>query len=205
MSNIIFDFDGTLADSLPVVTDLFNQWFRSNNPLTLEEVAKLRNMNARQASRELNISIWQVPGLLVKGRKAVGRRLHEIPMHGGIESVIKNLHKDGHRLFVVSSNSPENIRKFLKAHNVYQYLSGLQGNAGLFGKTAVLKSVMRKYHLASSDTYYIADEVRDVDAAKKANVKSVAVSWGYNGYKILKAQNPSFLLSDPSQIIALFK
>lgn len=205
MSSVIFDFDGTLANSLPVVVDLFNQWFRKDDPIKPTEVEKLRNMTAKQVFMELNIPIWNVPLLLVRGRKELGKHIQDITLFDGISELVETLHKSKHNLYVVSSNSPENINQFLKTNNILKYFFGVQGNAGLFGKTAVLKNTIRKYGINLADCYYIADEIRDIEAAKKADIKSVSVTWGYNGQQILKEHEPDFIITTPADILKLIQ
>lgn len=46
----------------------------------------------------------------------------------------------------------------------------------------------------------MGDEIRDIEAAKKAGVGAVAVGWGYNILKILKEQNPDYLVRSPKEL-----
>ena len=68
---LIFDFDGTLADSAPVIraiyTDLAerNQW----RPMTDEDYARLRRGTLREARRWAGIHWWQFPLVLRSAKR----------------------------------------------------------------------------------------------------------------------------------------
>ncbi|HSX53539.1 MAG TPA: HAD-IA family hydrolase [Patescibacteria group bacterium] len=204
MSSIIFDFDGTLADSLPIVIELFYEW-SGLDPFSPSEIERMRNMSLKQVLAEVGIPLWKVPRLLAKARGQFGQRIDEVPVFAGMPEVIKKLHGGGHHLYVISSNSSQNIRVFLKKQGIEQYFRDVKGNAGLFGKARAIKSIMRTYNLAPKDCYAIGDETRDIDAAKKAGITSIAVNWGYNSDKALKARHPDHIVSKPAQISELLQ
>jgi len=204
MSNIIWDFDGTIADSMPVVMELFYAQ-TGLKPFSKEKVEALRNMTLKQVLREVGIPLWQVPRILVKERAAFGRRLSEVPVFDGVEPALKQLHEAGHKMVVMSSNSPENIRRFLHQHDISKYFLEIHGNTGLFGKTSAIKLILRKYKWHAEDCYMIGDETRDVDAGKKAGLFTIAVNWGYNGEEILKQHNPDEFISNVHQLTKLIQ
>jgi phosphoglycolate phosphatase-like HAD superfamily hydrolase len=47
----------------------------------------------------------------------------------------------------------------------------------------------------------VCDEVRDIEAAKKSGIKSIAVAWGYNTKDALIKENPDFLVNSPDELI----
>ncbi len=203
-SSIIWDFDGTIADSLPLVIELAYDWFKLE-PLAPSEIERLRNLPIKELLAYVNLPLWRVPGLLVRARGEFGRRADKIDAIDGIPQVLEQLHKAGHKQYIISSNSPQNIRKFLRAHNLHQYFDSVHGNTGLFGKTAALRHIIKKDKLAVGDCYAIGDEARDIDAAQKVGVKSIAVNWGYNGDKILKQHKPDYFVTEPVEILKLLQ
>ena len=46
----------------------------------------------------------------------------------------------------------------------------------------------------------MCDEVRDIEAARKSGIKSVAVTWGYNSKDALLKENPDFLINSPDEL-----
>ena len=59
--------------------------------------------------------------------------------------------------------------------------------------------------LVSQDIIYVADEVRDIEAARKAGVKIICVSWGYNDKSSLEKNNPDALVDNTDQLFAVIK
>jgi phosphoglycolate phosphatase-like HAD superfamily hydrolase len=200
MANVIFDFDGTIADSLPVVIAIFEELLRGGRPMPPAEVERLRGMSLLRVGAELKIVPWRVPFLLARGRSRMRRRLDEVPIFDGMEAVIRQLHKDGHQLYVVSSNSARTIRVFLKKHDLDNQFIRVYGRAGVFGKTKLLRLMLRRNGLDPQDTFYIGDESRDIEAAHRCHVRAIAATWGYNNNSLLKSHAPDFLVDKPADI-----
>lgn len=204
MSSIIFDFDGTIADSLPVILHLFYKW-SDREPFSASELETLRNMTAKDVLKSIGVPLWRAPGLLARGRKDFTKHIEEIPIFKGIPEVIADLHHSGHKLYLMSSNSHHNVQKYLKLHKIDQYFYDISGSTGLFNKSAAMNKIIKHHRIKKADCYSIGDESRDVDAAKKSGINSIAVTWGYNGEKILKEHQPDFLVSKPQQITTIIK
>jgi len=51
----------------------------------------------------------------------------------------------------------------------------------------------------------MGDENRDVEAAKAANISSIAVSWGYQAKSVLSQYHPSFLIESPITLLDVLK
>lgn len=200
---IIFDLDGTLADSFSIGIEIINELKVIQRPFTREDYERVKNLTIPAILKEFGVPLWRAPHLLMKGRAALTKRMHEIPFFEGMDEVIHELAKD-HRLFVMSSNSLVNVRKFLKIHNIRRPFEQIYGGAGIFSKAKVLSRVTRQHKLDKQHTYYVGDEVRDVIAAKKAGLKSVSVTWGFNGEQILAAQNPDYIVHTPKELQEIF-
>lgn len=199
MSTIIFDFDGTIADSLWVVIGIYEQMF--NVKVSSEQVEEARDHPLSKVIKSLGIPLWKVPQLLTTGRRIMRSRAVEVQPFSGMAEVCKSLQKAGHSLQIVSSNSKPIVQKFLRQHDMQQYFSHIQGNVGLFGKAPVLRKLIKQFKLDRSEVIYIGDESRDIEGAQKARVPIIAVGWGYNSPKLLRAMRPDYFVNNPSQII----
>ncbi|MEI7682972.1 MAG: HAD-IA family hydrolase [Candidatus Saccharibacteria bacterium] len=199
MKHVIFDFDGTLVDSLPVVVRIANQVVPQLN-IDDHELAKIREMPAREIIKYSGIPNWQLLRLIIKGKKIMAQHLDELKLFKGIDAVIVDLHKKDFKLSVVSSNSEENIRKVLKSEGVEEYFTGVYGNVGLFSKARVFKTVLKDMHISASQAIYVGDEVRDIEAARKIPIDVISVTWGYNGEQILKKYKPTYLAKTLQQL-----
>lgn len=199
MKNIIFDFDGTLADSMPVIIEIAEDILLRE--ISKQEIARYRDMTIKQILKEAKIPLYKVPGLLVKGRPLLQKRMHEVKLFNNLEGVIKQLSSSSHNLFVVSSNSAGIINGFLDSYKLKKYFKNIYGNVGVFSKAQAIKKVMKREGFNVTDTVYIGDEVRDIEAAKKVGIPIISVTWGYNGKKILSNYKPNYLAHKPFDIL----
>jgi len=161
-------------------------------------------MSPLQIMRGLKIRPWKVSLLAYRGRLRLRSEMDRIQAFSGMPEVIKQLHADGHELYIMSSNSVQNIQPFLKRYGLSTTFIKVYGNVGVFSKGRVLKRLLRDNELQSSATYYIGDEVRDIEAAKRAGLQMIAVTWGYNDNRILAAYQPTYLAAQPDDILQVF-
>ena len=70
---LIFDFDGTLADTLAASVKVYNDLAESYSLRTIskEEIPTLQDMELKELLKYVGLSKLRVPSLLVKGRKAL--------------------------------------------------------------------------------------------------------------------------------------
>lgn len=200
MSSVIFDFDGTIADSFAMVIGIFHELTHRDKPLPADEIERLRGMSLAQAAKELRIQPWKIPFMVIRGRRIMHARMEEVQPHPGMIAAIRELHAAGHNLYIMSSNSVQNIQLFLEKHNLSTEFIKLYGSVGLLGKARVLKRVLHQNHLDPAQTYYVGDEVRDIEGAKRAGVKIISVAWGYNNSDILGVHKPDCLAAEPADI-----
>ena len=203
MSNIIFDFDGTLADTFEVVVNIFHNLTKHHHKLPADEIERLRGMPLMRVAEELRIPPWRIPLLLAQGRRQMTKRMPEIHTFPGMQKATRELHQAGHRLYIMSSNSVQNIELFLTRHEMNTYFVKVYGNVGLFDKARALHRIMRRSGIKRSETTYIGDEVRDIEAAQKAEIGMIAVAWGYNNELILAGHAPDAIAATPEQIIEI--
>jgi HAD superfamily hydrolase (TIGR01549 family) len=202
MANIIFDFDGTIADSLEVVGDIFYE-MTQHRELSDAEIAKIRQMSLRQVAKKLHVHWWQIPILLMRGRKIMAGKAEEINIFKGIPETLKQLKADGHKLMVMSSNSAKTIRVILRRNNLDGYFVKIYGDIGLFSKAQVLRRVLLTNRLGRKTSYYIGDEERDVEASLRVGIHCIAVAWGFSDTQRLREMHPYGIALKPSDIIKI--
>ncbi|MDQ3159190.1 MAG: HAD hydrolase-like protein [bacterium] len=198
--HILFDFDGTIADSFPhifaIACELLEIYPNE------EELERLRNTPIKQLLKKYNIKLYQLPGMLLKGRAMFESKIDELHVVYGFEQVLFDLKKKGYDLQIVSSNSNKNINKFLKNHPIKGLFSHINGNVGVFSKANALKKIMRKQGIDKANCIYVGDELRDVEASHKIKLDVIAVSWGLNGKDLLYQAKPTELVDDPKDFVS---
>jgi phosphoglycolate phosphatase len=204
VKTIIFDFDGTIADSLEIVIDIYRQLTKDKRELTLEEREALRKLPAQKVMKALGIPMWRAPFLVSRGRKIMHNRLDEVEVFPDLPKVLKTLKERGYELRIVTSNSADNVHVFLKKHGLVDYFNEVTGSIGLFSKAKVLRRMVKAEKLDLMHTFYVGDEARDIVASKKAGVPVISVAWGYNHENLLKKLHPYKLAKKPEDLLEIF-
>jgi len=108
-----------------------------------------------------------------------------------------------YKLLIFSSNSPETIKKYLIKNNIDKYFDNVYEDDSYFGKKIGLNKIIKNLKISKEDCYYFGDESRDIIAAKKVGLKSVAVTWGFEGFTPLSATNPDYLINKPDELLTI--
>lgn len=204
MPKVIFDFDGTIANSFDFVADFLAAEAKLM-PLTQAQRKALRHMSMMAMGRALGHRYWKLPRLFYRGRRAMREQIKHVEPFEGMPDVIRKLHNEGHELFIVSSNTVENVHAFLHRHKLHTYFLEIYGGVGLFGKAPALRQLLKEQQFDVSECIYIGDELRDVEAAHAVGMRSIAVTWGFAGIKDLENLRPTALADQPDDIISILE
>ena len=201
MNTVIFDFDGTLADSLNVIVEIFQDMTGKAAGMPKSELLQLRHSPIPIVAKRLGVPLWKVPFLLWRGRRMMQKRIDEVVLYRGLDQVIKHLHTEGYRLLVLSSNSTHNVRAFLRRNKLDTYFTHMYGGVGLFSKASALRKVMARNRVHVQDCIYIGDETRDIEACQSIGLRVIAVEWGFADPKFLEKHNPTALVKTPAELL----
>lgn len=200
---VVFDFDGTLADSFPWFSGILNEVadrYRFRR-IAADEAERLRGLDARAIIRHLGIPAWKVP-LVTRHMHGLARRdIGLIRTFPDVPAMLTSLVENDIRLGIVSSNREANIRCVLGDAQASQFAHYACG-ASLFGKARRLRGLIREAGFAPGDAIYIGDEIRDAAAARAAGCAFGAVAWGYTRPDALKRCEPALTFADPGRITA---
>ncbi len=201
---ILFDFDGTLADTLPQLFLISNRLsgVYGYKKVKEEEIESYRRKKTREALRSLEIPLLQMPRIAVHIEQELRQNMHLVRPFTHIRETLDSL-KDRFCLGIVTSNSAQNVDFFLK-ENQMEWFDIILTGSSVFGKSRLLRKLMREHHLTASETTYVGDETRDIEAAQRTGIDMVAVSWGLNAAETLARMQPTFLVHHPQELVSLF-
>ena len=203
-ATLIFDFDGTIADTLSAIVRLVNEHADEYHirPLADSDVDELRGMSNLDIIKKYKVPLVKVPSLVLRAQKELNQRIDEMTPFPGIRELILGLKDMGVRLGILTSNSRENVLKFLRSRtlDVFDFIHAEQN---FFGKNWALLHLLKKHGLKKDEVLYIGDEVRDIEACQKVGVPVVAVSWGFHRRKLLADKDPTYLVDAAVDIRAI--
>ncbi len=206
---VIFDFDGTIADTLPFSFQKF---------LEVAKLLHINDLSDREIIKEIRSKSYQdllkgsfkrawlklpfVIDLIKSSQLELEKEIKNIKFFPGIKKFLFDLKKEGYKLAIISSNRVENIHKFIK-HNDLDVFDFVHGKTDLFGKAGYLGKFLNDFKLEKSEVIYVGDEIRDVEACKKIGIKIIGVSWGLHTIEALKKSGVDYIVKKPEEIFKI--
>ncbi|MGC4405130.1 HAD hydrolase-like protein [Methyloversatilis sp. MC4-4] len=177
---VLFDFDGTLADSFHLFLDAWahaaqRYGFRAVDTTDLD---RLRRLGAREIVAEAGLPLWKLPAVAAAMRAYMRERADEVKLFDGVPEVLHTLKAGGAQIGIVTSNARDTVERVLG--DDCRPLIDLWGcGASLFGKAAKTRRAMNAAGATPAQTVSVGDELRDLEVAQSLGLAFVAVAWGY--------------------------
>ncbi len=201
---LIFDFDGTIADTHHYIIEISNRLSQEFNyrKIPPEEIELLKGHTVQEVIQHLNVPWLKIPAIITRAKEEFHAGIRDIKPIEGLADVLRSIKDAGLTIGILSSNTIENIHHFLKDHDL-DFFDFIESTSKIWGKDISLKKMITHLHLTKDKIIYIGDEIRDIEAAQKIDVKVAAVTWGYNSGAALQKRNPDFLIHAPSELFQL--
>jgi phosphoglycolate phosphatase len=200
---IIFDFDGTLADSWTRAVAILQRIGPDLGLKALDDVESARSMPTRQLLKAVGVTFWKLPKVVRAFHAAAAENAANLKLFADWPDVLASLAARGHQLGILSSNSESNIRATLRGNGVEDAFAFVVGYPKLFGKAKALRRIIKQQKTNREKVLYVGDEVRDVEAAKKAKVPVAACAWGFHAESLLMDAKPDWMLKEPRELIEI--
>ena len=207
--NIIFDFDGTLADSKHcsvVATQKAFQDLNLNSP-SVEMIEHymgipIETSFKKLADRDLQEDVFEQLLQTFRGHyKALEHTLLET--FPNIPEVLTKMREDQKLLFVVSSKKSDVLKRNLKMLGIDKYFKDMIGSDKVSHykphPDGILK-ILELYQLKKSETVMVGDAIFDIQMAKAAGISSCAVTWGSHNREQLSKEKPTYLIDEVEQL-----
>lgn len=182
LKGLLFDWDGTLCDSLPVCVGAFRMTIQryTGKELTTEEIMDHFGMNEK-GILELKMAdrpeIWAEA---LEDYNANYRKLHEkvrAPFPG-LKELIADMRKKGVIVGLITGKGETSCAISLEMTGLTDAFDFVRtGSDKCLNKVESIEIFLNKFSLAPEDVYYVGDAASDVAQAKAAGVHSVAVTW----------------------------
>jgi phosphoglycolate phosphatase len=198
---VLFDFDGTIADSYPIFLNCMNHLSTEFGYERMENSVELRRKgmeNILSEHMKLPRSLWR--SYADRLREEIKHRFQEIPLFPSVKSVIRAL-APAYKIGIVSTNSRDIIRNTIEKEGLTLHF--LVTDIGLGQKAPVLRQIISEHHIKCGQLIYVGDEGRDIEACRQVGVKVIAVTWGFEPRETLAKAHPDYLIDDPSELLSL--
>lgn len=205
---VVFDLDGTLIDAYRAIYRSFNFTMRAVGYPEQEETVICRAVG--WGDRQL-LQPFVKAGDLDKALDLYRRHhaqslLKGIRLFPGVRRLLTSLKKRGYKLAVASNRPTRFSLIILKQLNIRSFFDFvLCGDKVEKGKPdpGMLRIIMGKLRNTPLETLYVGDMFIDIQAAKRAGVRSVAVTTGSSTRAELKRERPDKILREVSGLLKL--
>jgi len=203
MKLLVFDFDGTIADTKALYYDAIYNNLKYFG-YSYKDVDKIidKGYNLSIILKKLGLGFFVSFILKRKISKKIKERINNIKKCRDVE-FIKNIKE---KKIIVSNSSKEFMKPVLK-HLKLNYFKEIYGSEDFIKKEDFIKNYLNKNKIKKEDCYYIGDRVVDVKVAKKIKCKSVIIigkcSWDSRN-ELINA-NPDYLISDLKELKEIVK
>lgn len=203
---IVFDFDGTIADTFPEAVRVLNEILPGFGlrKVTSGDLKIFRSKGARKTLKELKIPWLKIVRINKEVLLELKKRVEFLELIKGMNEVLKELKKKGYVLGILTGNIRESVEKFLNKNDL-DIFDFIYSGGSILGKHVVVKRMMKSQKFKNNDFVYVGDEVRDIEACKKVGVKIISVAWGFNDYAALKKYKPDWLIKKPGEMLKVLE
>lgn len=199
---VVFDLDGTLADTFSTVLRIFNQVMlaHTGRPWRLDELLPYFGPPESVMFQRM-FPAAEIHEPMVADYFRLSREDgHEIKPFDGINELVSDLKSSGIKLGVFSAANTEAARIRVGHAGLLDYFDEVLGGDSVTNSKPYpdgLLHLMDKFSVDPSATIYIGDMVADVETGRAAGATTVAVTWGADSVKRLAAAKPDFIVEKP--------
>lgn len=205
----IFDWDGTLCDSLSLITSSIS---RSCEKLGLpvrseEENRSIIGLGLREALEHLypELEARQMDELILTYRDhyLAGDKSRPSQLYEGVEEVLDELASQGHQLAVATGKSRQGLDRVLgelKMQRYFQY-SRCADETRSKPHPLMLYQILEESGVHASDAIMIGDTDFDLLMARSASVQAVGVSYGAHPLERIQQANPHRIIDHIAELI----
>ncbi len=195
----IFDWDGTLSNTIGLTYDIYRQVFREMGKGTLSR----RKFNAFFGRNHLEL--YNKLGLTPSERRvaderwldAYRKRQNEISLYPHARELLEHLKKNGFKTALVSSGKTWRIAEeldLLGIGHLFDCVVTAEHTTALKPAPDGILAATKKLGVVPADCIYVGDMAEDVAAGKRAGMKTAVVTHGLQTKRELAKAKPDFFL-----------
>lgn len=206
--NLIFDFDGTIADSKECSIVATQKSFKERGleePTVnlIEYYMGIPIEKSFSLMSSVDLDDHQLEALIKTFRqnyKDVESSYLKLYKH--MTEQLQLLSKDK-QLFVVSSKKTDVLIRNLEILDIDHLFTEVIGSDKVNHYKPSpdgINYILNKYQLENEETIYIGDAIFDIQMANSAKVASCAVTWGTHSIEELKSENPTYIIHEVTEL-----
>lgn len=209
IKNYIFDFDGTVADTIRGIVATMQETFRLHDREipTVDEIKGVIGLPLDGCMRGLGVADeGDVTELCATYRRIFPDvAMSQIKLFPEVKDTLIELHKQGKRLAIATSRNKVSLTEIMKRQGVYDYFELLvSASDGYEPKPSpsMVMGILEQMDFTENETMVIGDTTFDLEMGNNAHCWTCAVTYGNHTRERLLTAQPNFIVDSFSEILA---
>ena len=212
---VIFDLDGTLADTIGGIAEAINMTLEYfGYPTKTEDEVRVavgngaRMLIRRVIPKEFYDDEDTVTRVLAKYDKLYELTyFHSDKMYDGMEEAVRKLKKSGKKIAVFSNKQDLFVKRLSKIYFPDDTVSVSMGQTDIPVKPdpAGVNIIMSELGVTADECVFVGDSGVDMMTAKNSGMDYICVSWGFVGRDGLVEKGAEVIIDHPSELNELIK
>tara|TARA_B110000977_G_scaffold59868_1_gene81346 strand:+ start:3671 stop:4327 length:657 start_codon:yes stop_codon:yes gene_type:complete len=203
---IIFDWDGTLSDSVGLITDLMIQSFLLHNvsPPSRMEVADILGIKLSEAFKILLKEKDQNVSELILNSyiELYNQSSNKVKLFDGVELGIKELHRYGYKIAIATGGGRNYLDSCLAQTSIKDFINVTKTSDDCFSKPhpQMCNEILNELIIEPEKSIVIGDSIHDLQMAKNAGISSLAVTYGAHKQDSLSVYDALDYMDDANMV-----
>ncbi|WP_201594094.1 HAD-IA family hydrolase [Psychrobacter fulvigenes] len=205
---IIFDWDGTLMDSIGLIVETMHiageaHGFQTTDQ-AVQDIIGLSLMNGidilyPKANESQKLAIQQSYADYYIANS------HRTPLFDPIENMLQRLQAQGKQLAVATGKKRKGLDRVLDASDSHDYfvMTRCADESGSKPDPQMLTDILNYTQQQIADSVFVGDSIYDIQMANQLGMTSIAVNYGTASSVELAAQQPSYQVDTPQDLVDL--
>lgn len=207
---IIFDWDGTLADSVDWIVHCIQQAaLHYDSPVpTVEAARDIIGLSLENAVKTLfpDIDADTRSKLAAHyGQNFFSKPIGPDDLFPGVRDMLQQFKRDGYRLAVATGKKSSGLAKAVSGTGIADLFCATRCSDQTASKPdpLMINEIVAELGVSKRRTLMVGDSVHDLQMAMNAQVASIAVTCGAHSESILQQYNPLCCLSYPTELLGI--
>lgn len=210
IQHIIFDLDGTIIDSKAEILETYKIVVNEIAPTQTPDLSKI---NFGATMNDVLKNIYQDETDKIVRAKELFASYYDnsdylqTSVYDGVITTLEYLKSENIHLYIATNKRYLPTIRILSKKNINHYFSAIMANEMspgiILSKEQMIEELKIKHDFLSG--FMIGDSISDIHAGNKQNLRTIAVSYGYESRHALASEFPTFIIDSFAEIINFFK
>ncbi|SLJ83551.1 HAD-IA family hydrolase [Psychrobacter sp. DAB_AL43B] len=205
---IIFDWDGTLMDSIGLIVESMHVAGEAHGFTTTDQAVKdIIGLSLMKGIETLYPQATDVQKQAIQQSYAdyYIPNSHRTPFFAPIENMLQTLQQKNRKLAVATGKKRKGLDRVLDASNSHHYfvMTRCADESGSKPDPQMLTDILQYTEQQISNAVFIGDSIYDIQMANSLGMTSIAVNYGTASSSDLAAQQPSYQVDTPQALAEL--